>query len=117
MVGRRGTSTLGCLLPLLAIAVGLYLARGFAEAYFREYQFADAMKQEARFTSTRSDAMITAHLRSLADSLGLPRDAGRVQISHGAFGVTIWSDYEETIKLPFDHEKTIYFHPSSGKGF
>lgn len=106
---------MGCLIPLLIIALVLYFGREFGFAYFRYYQYADAMKQEARFGTMRSDDTIMTHLRALADSLDLPRNAGLVHISRIGGDVNIWSDYEETIYLPFNHEKTIAFHPSSGK--
>ncbi len=108
---------MGCLMPILLIVIAAYVARPFGEAYFRYYQFRDAMAQEARFSSSRSDDVITSHLRNLADSLELPRNAGQVRISHTPSGVTIWSDYEESIPLPLNHEKTIQFHPTSEKGF
>lgn len=114
MVVRRGSGSMGCLIPLLLIALVMYFGREFGFAYFRYYQFADAMKQEARFASTRPDDSITSRLRSLADSLDLPRNAGQIRISRNPTGVTIWSDYEETIALPFNHQKTIFFHPASG---
>jgi hypothetical protein len=116
MVARRGTSTLGCLLPLLIVAFALYIGRDFGEAYFRYYQFKDAMREEARFSTIRPDEVITAHLRNLVDSLDLPHNAGAVRISHNRDGITIWSDYYETIQLPLNHEKTIHFHPSSERG-
>ena len=60
MVIRRGASRLGCLLPLLIIAVAAYFAVDFGEAYFRFYQFKDAMGQEARFATTKTDDQITS---------------------------------------------------------
>ena len=49
MVNRRGESRIGCLLPVLILAVAAYFAVDFGEAYFHFYQFTDAMGQEARF--------------------------------------------------------------------
>jgi len=43
VVNRRGSSRLGCLIVLLIVAVAAYLAVDFGEAYFRYYQFKDAM--------------------------------------------------------------------------
>jgi hypothetical protein len=117
VVARRGASTLGCLLPLLLAAVVVYLGHGVVEAYFHNYQFADSMVQESRFSSNVSDDVITSHFRALADSLGLPRSAGMIRISRASGGVTIWSDYDVTIEFPFNHEKTLHFHPSSESSF
>ena len=111
MVNRRGASRLGCLLPLLIIAVAGYFAFDFGSAYFRYYQFKDSMGQEARFATTRTDDQITAHLSALADSLGLPEEAKTITISHGPSTITISSDYDEVIKLPMKKERVIHFHP------
>ena len=111
MVTRRGASTLGCLIPLLILAVGAYFAIDIGEAYFRYYQFKDAMGQEARFASTRTDEQITSHLVALADSLQLPPGAELVTISRGSDVVMISSDYEETITLPLKKTRVIHFHP------
>ena len=111
MVARRGASTLGCLIPLLILAVGAYLAVDFGEAYFRFYQFKDAMGQEARFATTRTDDQITGHLSALADSLAMPPGAELITITRGPSVVTISSDYDEVIKLPLKKERVIHFHP------
>ena len=111
MVSRRGATPLGCLIPLLILAVGAYLAVDFGEAYFRFYQFKDAMGQEARFATDRTDAQITGHLSALADSLELPPGAELITITRGPTMITISSDYDEIIKLPLKKERIIHFHP------
>jgi hypothetical protein len=111
VVTRRGASTLGCLLPLLLLAVAAYFAVDFGEAYFRFYQFKDAMGQEARFATTRTDEQITGHLSALADSLQLPPGAELITVSRGTSVITISSDYDEIIKLPLKKERVIHFHP------
>jgi hypothetical protein len=111
VVKRRGASTLGCLLPLLILAIAAYFAAGFGEAYFRFYQFKDAMGQEARFATTRTDDQITRHLSALADSLQMPPGAELVTVSRGKSIVEISADYDEVISLPFKKEYVIHFHP------
>ena len=111
MVNRRGASRIGCLLPLLLLAIGVYIAYGFGEAYFRFYQFKDAMGQEARFASTRTDEQITGHLSALADTLQLPPGAELVTISRSGNLITISADYDEVIRLPLKKERVIHFHP------
>jgi hypothetical protein len=104
-------SRLGCLLPLLILAIGGYLAADFGAAYFRYYRFKDAMGQEARFASTTTDQQITGHLSALADSLQLPPGAELITINRGSAVITIESDYDEVIKLPMKKERVIHFHP------
>ena len=113
MVARRGASTLGCLIPLLLLALAIYFAIDFGEAYFRFYQFKDAMSQEARFATTRTDAQITSHLSALADSLQMPRGAELISIARTPASIEISSDYDEIIRLPFKKEQVIHFHPSA----
>ena len=111
MVNRRGESRIGCLLPLLILAVAAYFAVDFGEAYFRFYQFKDAMGQEARFSTDKTDAQITTRLSALADSLQLPPGAELITIERTTATITISSDYDEVIKLPLKKERVIHFHP------
>ena len=112
MVNRRGESRIGCLLPLLILAVAAYFAVGFGEAYFRFYQFKDAMGQEARFSTDRTDDQITKRLSALADSLQLPPGAELISIERTPTTVTVSSDYDEVIRLPMKKERVIHFHPT-----
>jgi hypothetical protein len=112
VVNRRGESRIGCLLPLLILAVAAYFAVGFGEAYFRFYQFKDAMGQEARFSTDRTDDQITKRLSALADTLQLPPGAELISIERTPSTVTISSDYDEVVKLPMKKERVIHFHPS-----
>ena len=111
MVNRRGGSRLGCLIPLLIIAVAAYFAVDFGEAYFRFYQYKDAMGQEARFATTKTDDQITSRLAALADTLQLPPGAELISIQRTQATITISSDYDEVIKLPFNKEQVLHFHP------
>ncbi len=111
MVNRRGESRIGCLLPLLILAVAAYFAVDFGEAYFRFYEFKDAMGQEARFSTDKTDAQITTRLSALADSLQLPPGAELITIQRTTATITISSDYDEVIKLPLKKERVIHFHP------
>ncbi|MEA2705371.1 MAG: hypothetical protein QOH22_159 [Gemmatimonadaceae bacterium] len=111
MVNRRGATRLGCLLPLLIVAILVYFAIDFGQVYFRAYQFEDAMGSEARFATTLSDQAITRHLSALADSLQLPPGAELITIVRSPRSITISSDYDEIIKLPMKKERVIHFHP------
>jgi hypothetical protein len=111
VVNRRGESRLGCLVVLLVLALGAYVAIDFGEAYFRFYQFKDAMGQEARFATTKTDDQITSRLAALADSLQLPPGAELITIERSPTVITISSDYDEVIKLPLKKERVLHFHP------
>ena len=111
MVARRGASRLGCLIPMLIVAIGVYFAIDFGQVYFRAYQFKDAMTSEANFASTLTDEAITRRLAALADSLQLPPGAELITIVRSPRTISISSDYDEIIKLPMKKEQVIHFHP------
>ena len=113
MVNRRGESNLGCLIPLLVLAVAAFLAVDFGEAYFRYYQFKDAMGQEARFATTKTDDQIADRLAALADTLQLPPGADKILIQRTPTIITISAEYDEVIKLPFKKERVLHFNPSA----
>lgn len=119
MVARRGSGTMGCLIPLVIAVLLIYFGRDFATAYFHYYQFRDGMKQEARFATgtPASDDTITAHLHALADSLDLPGAAHQIRIAHEPGITHIWADYDQTVQLPFKHEKELHFHATSEGAF
>src|SRR5690606_13574593 len=52
---RRGASTLGCLFTLVVVAAIGYFAVSIGSVFYRHYAFQDAMKQEARFASHRTN--------------------------------------------------------------
>ncbi|MFL5505153.1 MAG: hypothetical protein ACJ799_14225 [Gemmatimonadaceae bacterium] len=110
-MNRRGAGRLGCLIMLLILAVGAYFAVGFGEAYFRYYQFKDAMGQEARFASDKTDEQIITRLSALADTLQLPPGADSISIQRSPTVITISSDYDVVIRLPFRKERVLHFHP------
>lgn len=96
---------------LLILAVGAYFAVGFGEAYFRYYQFKDAMGQEARFASDKTDQQIITRLSALADTLQLPPGADSISIQRSPTVITISSDYDVVVRLPFKKERVLHFHP------
>ena len=116
MVNRRGESRIGCLLPILLLALAAYFAVDFGEAWFRFWQFKDAMGQEARFSSDKTDAQITARLAALADTLQLPPGAELITIERTPATISISSDYDEVITLPLRKQRVIHFHPSVSSG-
>jgi Flp pilus assembly protein TadG len=111
VVNRRGASRLGCLIPLLILAIVVYFAIDFGQVYFRAYQFKDAMTSEANFASTLTDDAITRRLAALADSLQLPSGAELITIVRTPRTISISSDYDEIIRLPMKKERVIHFHP------
>ena len=97
---RRGTSRLGCLLGLLILVAVAYFGFNIGEVYVRFFRLKDAMVQEARFAHNRDDEAIRLRLAAVADSLGLPPEAGRMVIRREAARIIISTDYSEHVELP-----------------
>lgn len=100
MVTRDGRSRLGCLVGLLLLVTIAYFGFNIGEVYVRFYRLKDAMVQEARFADTRDDEAIRVRLAAVADSLGLPEEAGRVRVMRSANRIVITTDYSEHVELP-----------------
>jgi hypothetical protein len=113
---RSGRGLLGCLLPLLLLAVAVYFGVNVGEAYWRFARFRDAMEQEARFAQQRDDETIRQHLRSVADSLGLPESAQRVQVRRTDKSIAIFANYAEQVELPL-HVREFRFAPRVERRF
>ena len=110
MVSRRGRSSLGCLLALLLIAAALYFGVNIGEAYWRFYEFQDAMRQEVRFARQISDDRIKLHLSALADSLGLPEAATDITVNRTNVDISVSASYSERVELPL-FAREIRFNP------
>lgn len=100
MVTRSGRSSLGCLLVLLLVAVALYFGVNFGEAYWRFYEYQDAMRQEVRFAKQIPDDRMRLHLSALADTLGLPEEAHDITIERTNSDISVSAEYTEQIVLP-----------------
>jgi hypothetical protein len=101
---------LGCLAVLLLAAAVAYFAIPVGEIYLRYYRFNDALEQEARFAARNDDEEIRRHLGALADSIGLPDEAHRIQIKRSANRITIWNEWTERVNLPF-FRREFHFAP------
>jgi hypothetical protein len=113
MVNRRsGKSTLGCLASTLLVVAVVYFGVTLGEVLWNYYQFEDAMKQEVRFSSTRTDAVIKRRLAAFADSLGLPEAARNIHVKRSNKVILIWAEYYHNIELP-GFVKEIRFSPQA----
>lgn len=115
-VSRPAITKLGCLAALLLVAAVFYVALPAAEAYWRYMQYKNAMRDEVRFRGDLSDGQLRSRLRAIADSLGLPEDAGVISIDREQRILTIQASYEESWRLP-GYEKLIHFEPRASGGY
>ena len=103
-------------MTLLIISAVIYFGAGATEIYWRYLSYKDAMETEAMYRNKDPDARIIARLRYVADSLGLPEDAGRITIRRRGNQITIESHYEEYIDLP-GYSREWHFEPRAIGGF
>jgi hypothetical protein len=108
---RRGASRLGCLIQLIILGGLLYFGAYAGQDLLEYYRLRDAMKQEARFATLRTDTQIRDRLRSFADSVGLPVDAQEINIVRDENTIKIWTEYDQPLRLPFDIEKSVHLRP------
>jgi hypothetical protein len=113
---RTGATKLGCLVQLLILTAIGYFGVPAAQKYWLFVQYRDAMIQEVRFRGGQPIPQIRARLMNIADSLGLPEDAGILLIKKQGRVISIEAHYEETIDLP-GFKKEIHFEPKASGTF
>ena len=110
MNARRGASSIGCLFTLLIVAAVLYFGANVGEAYWRFYEYRDAMRQQVRFHARSPNETIIARLRAAADSLDLPEAADKITIRRTRTSIIIEAEYYEHVEFPM-YVREIRFHP------
>jgi hypothetical protein len=85
---------------LLLVAIAMYLGVNIGEAYWRFYEFEDAMRQEVRFARQIPDDRIKLHLSALADSLGLPEEATNITVERTNSDISVSAEYTEHLQFP-----------------
>lgn len=100
---RRGTSTRGCLLTILFLAVGAYYGINIGEVYYRYFQLQEEMRSQVRLAPSLSDGVIRRRLVAKAEDLELPDEAKRFKIQRSARSrrITVETEYQESVDLPF----------------
>lgn len=109
-LGRRGSSTRGCLFSLLVFVAALYYGVNIGEPFYRYYQYRDAMRSAARFAPTLQDDVLVRRILVKADELNLPPAAHRIRIQRleQPRRVIISAEYEERVELPFFHRSLVF---------
>ena len=100
---RRGKGTLGCIVPIVLIALFIYAGSLFGRPWFRAQQFRDEMTTTARFAASLSDSLIRVRLEARADSLKLPgaaRRSLRIRRIANPDRVVITSKWVDSISIP-----------------
>jgi hypothetical protein len=116
MPRRAGATRFGCLFTLLIISAVMYFGINAGEVYWRYLQYKQAMDHEVRFRSFLPNARIKENLASIADSLGLPEDAGVVTVTRERGRLIVEAHYEDWIELP-GYRKEVHFEPRASSGY
>jgi hypothetical protein len=104
LTGRRGASSLGCLVMLALFAVAVYYGIHIGGVYLRFYQLQDDMQQQARFAGQLTDQAIRLRLLAQADSLLGQTPKLTIERGGRPYRITIQASYTETVELPlFKH--------------
>lgn len=112
VVNRRGGSKLGCLATLVVVGAIGYFGVTIGMHFLRNYEFTEAMQQEARFAASRSDSVILGHLQAVVDSLGLPESARNISVRRANKVIFIYTHYYVRIEFP-GFVKEIPFSPQA----
>ena len=91
---------MGCLFKLLILAAIAYFGANAAEVYWRNYQYRQVVAKELRYRTEKSIPEIRQRFKFLADSMGMPEDAGIVVIKRVGNQLVIESHYDDEIILP-----------------
>jgi hypothetical protein len=111
--GRRGASTMGCLISLVVLVAVLYYGVNIGVVYFRYYRLVDEMGTQARLAAALDNGTIQRRIADAVKDIGLPDAASsNLQITRSASPrqITIETTYNESVHLPlFNH--TFRLHP------
>ena len=110
--GRRGASSLGCLVTLALLAAAAYYGVHIGGVFLRFYQLQDDMQQQARFATQLTDQAIRLRLLAQADSLLGQTPKLTIERGGRPYRITIHADYAETVELPF-FKHTFVLHPKA----
>lgn len=99
--GRRGGSTLGCLVSLLVFVAALYYGIHIGEVYWRYYQLLDEMKVNARLGPNLADDVIQRRLQAkVADLFGDDRRMTfRITRGGASRAIIIQTQYRDSVSL------------------
>jgi hypothetical protein len=100
---RRGSSLAGCLFSLALFVAALYYGIHIGEVYLRYYRLQDAMRFQASTAPALRDDVIGRRLAWKADSILGQSPAFRISRGGSPLRITIQTEYEERVELPFFH--------------
>lgn len=79
--GSHGEVKLSAILSLLLLGFAFYEATQFGPVLFAQYQFKDAVIEEAKFSRGKSEDVIRTSLSRKASELGLPISRDMIKVT------------------------------------
>lgn len=116
MRNRAGAISLGCLVWVAVIAAVAYFGSNVAEVWFKNSEYQEAMVNEIRVRGKLPDWQLRNRFKIIADSLGLPEDAGIVTIQRVGGRITVSAHYEQTVDMP-GFKKDLHFEPKAAMSY
>lgn len=94
----RGETRIGSILTLAVIAFAVYVGVQFAPVLFAQYEFKDAIIEEAKFSARKKPETIRNSLTEKAASLGLPVTHQQIHVERKPTFTRIQINYELSVE-------------------
>lgn len=94
---KAGGSRLGCILGLALLGLGVYAATVVVDSEFRFRSVQEAVRQQARVATGKSEREIREQLLREIGDLDLPPAARRIYVRRGDGSIRISLDYSDTL--------------------
>ncbi len=94
----KGEVRLGSILTLAVIAFAVYVSVKFVPVLFAQYEFKDAVAEEAKFSARRSPETVRNNLADKAASLGLPITHQQIHVERKPTWIRIQVNYQLSVE-------------------
>jgi len=98
LASAKGEVRLGSILTLAVVAFTVYVGVKFAPVLFAQYEFGDAVVDEAKFSRAKSAETVRNNLADKAASLGLPITRQQIHVERKPTWTRIQVDYELSVE-------------------
>ena len=103
-LGRRGASTMGCLVSILIAGVIIYAGFKVGEAYWNSFEVRHKIHEALNWAAAgamKSDAEITQKVITNVSQVGVELPPQSIQISHTTDTLTITVSWGQEVEFPY----------------